>query len=140
MEVVESGRFVYKKPDGATIKAMIVDDSQFMRKQIKRIFMRMEIDLCCEANDGEEAVELFEKHKPDFITMDITMPKLNGVDALKKILAIDNKAKIVMITAIGHESKVKECVMKGAVNFIVKPFRVSEASERIYNTLKKCFG
>jgi two-component system, chemotaxis family, chemotaxis protein CheY len=72
--------------------------------------------------------------------MDITMPNLNGVEALKQIRQIDPNSKVIMITALGYEDKIKECIINGAVKFIVKPFKRDEAIEKIYNTLQKNFG
>ncbi len=130
----------FRKTDGNKVKAMVVDDSQFMRNQVIKMLTSLDIEICCQAPTGSLAIELYSQYKPDIVTMDITMPDLDGLSALKKIKEFDKSARIIMITAIGNEAKVKECIMAGAIHFVVKPFQPAQASEKILCILKKYFG
>lgn len=103
-------------------KVLIVDDTLFMRNVIKNILLKNGFDVVFEASNGLEGVQKYEELKPDIVTMDITMPIMSGIEALQYILANDPDAKIVMITALGQESYVKEAIMNGAKSFILKPF------------------
>lgn len=110
-------------------RLMIVDDASFMRMSIKKMLEPYDFEIVAEAADGMEAVELYKKHLPDITTMDITMPVMSGIDALKEIKRINKNAKIVMISALGQEIMVKEAVISGASSFIVKPFQVNKLVE-----------
>lgn len=133
-------RIIFKKADGRPLRVLICDDSQFMRTNIKRLFLRLGVEECYEATNGEEAIEQYEQHKPDLVTMDITMPKLNGDEALKIIRKNDKNAKIIMITAVGHEAKVKECIFRGSINYIVKPFKLNSATDKLLSIMQKHFS
>ena len=104
-------------------KVLIVDDAAFMRCAIKNMLQGNGFDVIGEAENGMEGILKYKELKPDIVTMDITMPVMSGMDALKSILEYDSKAKIVMISAMGQEHFVKEAVMQGAKSFIVKPFK-----------------
>lgn len=110
-------------------KILIVDDAAFMRATLKMMLTKNGFDVIGEAEDGNVAFEKYKKLKPDVVTMDITMPECNGLDALKKIKGFDSNAKIVMISAMGQESMVVESVMAGAKGFIIKPFNESKVIE-----------
>jgi two-component system chemotaxis response regulator CheY len=112
---------------------MIVDDMAFMRFALKMMLEKNGYEVVCEAKDGAEAVKKYAEHTPDIVTMDITMPNMSGLEALKAILANDPKAKIVMVSAMGQESFVKEAVLSGAKYFIVKPFK----DEVVISTINK---
>lgn len=114
-------------------KVLIVDDAVFMRNTLKMMLERNEFQVVGQAEDGEEAIAQFIRLKPDVVTMDITMPKMSGLEALIKIKEIDPNAKIVMITAMGNEAMVKEAILNGAVNFIVKPFQ----EDKVVQVLKR---
>lgn len=103
-------------------KILIVDDAALMRRMIKNALSEDKDHIILEARNGEESIELYKATKPDLVTMDITMDIKNGVDAAKEILAYDKGAKIIMITALGQEEYLKECVGAGVKDFIVKPF------------------
>ncbi|MDA8441131.1 MAG: response regulator [Peptococcaceae bacterium] len=113
-------------------KVLVVDDSAFMRMAIKNILADKDYEIF-EAEDGALAVEKFIECAPDIITMDITMPQYNGIDALKQIRTIDGNAKVVMISAMGQEMMVKQALVHGATAFIVKPFK----HEQVLQTLAK---
>lgn len=117
-------------------KILIVDDAKLMRSMIKNILTSEEGNTILEAKDGESAVELYKAIKPDLVTMDITMDLKNGVDAAREILKYDSKAKIVMITALGQEKFLQECVSFGVKDFIVKPF----TKERVLSAISKALG
>jgi two-component system chemotaxis response regulator CheY len=101
---------------------LIVDDAAFMRVTIKNMLEKNGYSVIGEAENGKVAVVKFNELKPDIVTLDITMPEMDGLAALKAIMQINGDAKIVMMTAMGQQGMVKEAVMSGAKGFIVKPF------------------
>ncbi|MBC7959790.1 MAG: response regulator [Vallitaleaceae bacterium] len=117
-------------------KVLIVDDAAFMRLTIKMMLEQNGFDVVGEAENGVVAIEKYKALKPDIVTMDITMPLMTGVEALKAIKLLDPSAKVVMVSAMGQEILVKEAIMGGAVSFIVKPFK----EDHVIQTLKKIIG
>ena len=114
---------------------LIVDDSMVMRKMIAQIIKSEAYDIVAEARNGKEAVELYQQHNPDVVTMDINMPEMDGITALNKILEINPKAIVVMLTSEGEKSTVVEAVSKGAKNYIVKPPERSNVLEKLRKAL-----
>ncbi len=112
---------------------LIVDDAAFMRLSIKTMLERNGFEIVGEAQNGKEAVEKYIQYQPDVVTMDITMPEMSGIEALRIIKQHDNKAKVVMVSAMGQECLVKEAIINGAASFIVKPFK----EEDIVQSIKK---
>ncbi|MEO0241330.1 MAG: response regulator [candidate division WOR-3 bacterium] len=115
-------------------RVLIVDDARFMRKLLGDILKRGGYEICGEAATGAEAIKLYKELKPDIVTMDIIMPDMSGIDAVREILKIDPNAKILMVSAMGQQALVLESLQAGAKDYIVKPFqpmRVLEAVERI---------
>jgi two-component system chemotaxis response regulator CheY len=104
-------------------RVLVVDDASFMRVSLKILLERNGFTVCGEAENGNLAIEKYQELKPDIVTMDITMPEKNGIQALNEIMKIDSNAKIVMVSALGQESFVRESVLAGAKGFIVKPFK-----------------
>ena len=104
-------------------RVLIVDDAAFMRMTIKNMLSDYEYEIVGEAENGLEAVEKYKQLRPDIVTMDITMPELDGIQALRMIKKINPAASVVMISALGQESKMKEAIIYGAKGFIVKPFK-----------------
>jgi two-component system chemotaxis response regulator CheY len=104
-------------------RVLIVDDAAFMRLSLRRIMEKCEYEVVGEAENGLKAVQLYKQLKPDLVTMDLTMPELGGVDAIKLIKQIDNNAKVIVISSMGHEILVKEAIVAGAISFIVKPYK-----------------
>lgn len=104
-------------------KIMIVDDAAFMRITIKNMLQKSEHEVVGEAENGRIAVEKYRELKPDIVTMDITMPEMDGLAALKAIRAEDPNAKVIMVSAMGQEAMVRDAVLNGARGFIVKPFK-----------------
>jgi len=116
-------------------RILIVDDTLFMRTLLKNILFSGGHDIVGEAGDGDEAIAKYRELKPDLVTMDIVMPKVNGIDALKEIRAIDPGARVVMCTAVGQEQMVKLAIKTGAKGYIVKPFQAPKVLEEIHNVL-----
>lgn len=105
-----------------------------MRMMIKNIVIKNGYEVAGEAENGQVAFELYQELKPDVVTMDITMPEVNGIEGIKKICAFDPKAKIIVCSAMGQETLVMEAIGAGAKDFIVKPFqqeRILQALERV---------
>ncbi len=118
------------------MKILIVDDAKLMRGIIKNALQKVPDLMVLEASNGEDGVQLYLATQPDLVTMDITMDLKNGVDAAKEILKNDPKAKIIMVTALGQENLLKECIAAGVQDFIVKPF----TAERIQAAVSKVLG
>ncbi|ARK31537.1 response regulator [Halalkalibacter krulwichiae] len=114
---------------------LIVDDAAFMRMMIKDILMKNGFDIAGEAANGAEAVERYKELKPDLVTMDITMPEMDGIQALKEIKQVDASAKVIMCSAMGQQSMVIDAIQSGAKDFIVKPFQADRVIEAIKKVL-----
>ena len=112
---------------------LICDDAAFMRMMIKDILVKNWIQHCWGAENGVKAVEKYQETKPDLVLMDITMPEMDGIQALKKIKAIDANASVVMCSAMGQQAMVIESIQSGARDFIVKPFQ----PDRVIEAVKK---
>ena len=104
-------------------KVLIVDDSKFIRLSLRTILEREGFKIVGEAEDGKVAINKYKELKPDIVTMDITMPEMDGIEALQEIINIDPNAKVVMLSAVGQQTKVKASIIAGAITFIVKPFK-----------------
>jgi two-component system chemotaxis response regulator CheY len=104
---------------------LIVDDAAFMRVSIKNTLAKNGFSVIGEAENGRVGLQKYKDLKPDVVTMDITMPEMDGLESLKEILAFDPGANVIMITAMGQESMVREAILLGAKGFIVKPFKES---------------
>jgi two-component system chemotaxis response regulator CheY len=116
-------------------KILIVDDAAFMRMMIKDILVKNGYEVVGEAQDGSVAVEKYKELKPDLVTMDITMPEMDGIAALKEIKKIDPNAKVIMCSAMGQQAMVIDAIQAGAKDFIVKPFQADRVIEAIKKTL-----
>jgi two-component system chemotaxis response regulator CheY len=121
------------RPDGSAYRVLIVDDSMFVAKQLSQILTSAGFDVVGTAGNGEEGVEKYKELHPnvDLVTMDITMPKMDGVTALQQIIDFDKNARVVMISALGKNDLVKNSLMIGAKNYIVKPLDRKKVLERI---------
>ena len=113
-------------------KVLVVDDAQFLRVRITKM-LSGEGHEYQEASNGVEAVQYYKSYQPDVVLMDITMPEMDGMDALREIRTMDPDSKVVMLTALGQESIVLEAIKLGAKDFIVKPFE----KERVLGTIAK---
>ena len=126
------------KPDGSPYRVLIVDDSMFIAKQLGQILTSEGFDVVGTAGDGLAGIEKYKELCPnvDLVTMDITMPKMDGVTALEKILEFDKNACIVMVSALGKEDVVKKSLLLGAKSYIVKPLDRKKVLERILAVLR----
>lgn len=116
-------------------KILVVDDASFMRGSLKYIVESGGHEVVGMAKNGKEALEMCAKFKPDLVTLDILMKEMDGITALKEIIKRDPKAKVVMVTALGHEEKQKEALNLGASGFIRKPFKRDDIIVVIDNVL-----
>ncbi len=103
-------------------RVLIVDDALIMRQRIREIAEDAGWQVAGEAKNGAEAITLYEQEKPDLVTLDIVMPVMDGVSALKQLMENDPRARVVMVSAVNQKEKLAECVRAGAIDFIVKPF------------------
>jgi len=121
------------------VRVLIVDDALFMRRMLSDILKKEGIEVCGEAENGKEAIDKYRQLKPDLVTMDIVMPKMDEIDgiaAVKEIMQIDPQANIIMVSAMGQHSLVVEAIQKGAKDFVTKPFQPS----RIVEAIKRVLG
>lgn len=116
-------------------KILIVDDAAFMRMMLKDILGKNGYEIVGEAENGNIGVEKFKELRPDLVTMDITMPELDGISAVKKIKSIDANARVVMCSAMGQQAMVIDAIQAGARDFIVKPFQPERVLEAIQKAL-----
>ena len=116
-------------------KVFIVDEAAFRRMLIKDILEKNNFEVVGEASNGLIAVDLYKKEKPDVVTMDITMPDMDGIEAVKAIKAFDPNAKVIMCSAMGQQSMVMDAIKAGAKDFIVKPFQADRVLEAINKVL-----
>jgi two-component system, chemotaxis family, chemotaxis protein CheY len=126
-------RFIDLKEVKWMAKLLITDDAAFMRMTLKKMVTDAGYEVAGEAENGQQAVDLYNEHRPDLVTTDITMPEINGMEALEKFKHIDPEAKVIMCSAMGQQSMVVDAIQKGAIDFIVKPFdslRIKEAIEK----------
>jgi two-component system chemotaxis response regulator CheY len=120
-------------------RVLVVDDAIFMRKMISDILEGNGMEVVGEADTGALAVEKYKELKPDLVTMDIIMPEMNGIDAVRTIMSNDSQAKIVMCSALGQQALVQDALAAGAKDFLIKPFnpsRVIEVVSKILNQVQ----
>lgn len=117
-------------------RVLVVDDAAFMRKMVSDVLAGGGHDVVGEAEDGAEAVARYKELQPEVTTLDITMPEMDGLSALREIIALDPTARIVMCSALGQESKVLESIKLGAKDFVVKPFQ----ADRVLGAVAKALA
>lgn len=117
-------------------KILVVDDAAFMRKLLSDILSKAGYEIVGEAGDGQEAYIKYKELKPNLVTMDITMPEVNGIEGLKMIKAFDSNAIVLMCSAMGQEAMVIDSVKSGAKGFIVKPF----VADKVVYEVSKLIG
>ena len=120
--------------EGKAKTVLVVDDTAFMRILLKDMFEKNGYEVVGEAEDAVSAAKMYKLLSPDLVTMDITMPDIDGIEAVKRIMQLDPKAKIVMVTALGQEQLVLEAIRSGAKEFVIKPFneaQVIDAMDKI---------
>ena len=113
------------------VRVLVVDDAAFMRMMVKDILSKNGYEVVGEAENGMKALERYQELKPDLVTMDITMPEMDGISAVKEIKKVDPNAKIVMCSAMGQQAMVIEAIQAGARDFIVKPFQADRVLEQL---------
>jgi two-component system chemotaxis response regulator CheY len=119
-------------------RVLIADDALFMRKMLSDILKKEGIEICGEAENGKDALEKYQQLKPDLVTMDIVMPKIeeiDGIGAVREIIKTDPNAKIIMVSAMGQHSLVVEAIQAGAKDFVTKPFQPSRVVEAVKRVL-----
>ncbi|WP_088005936.1 response regulator [Indiicoccus explosivorum] len=117
-------------------RILVVDDAAFMRMMIKDILTKNGFEVVGEAADGQQAIEKYSELKPDLVTMDITMPEMDGISSLKGIKAQDPSAVVIMCSAMGQQAMVIDAIQAGAKDFIVKPFQ----ADRVIEAIQKAIG
>ncbi len=134
----ENGLPTGRKLTGGHVKVLIIDDSQFVIKHLSQIFLSRDFEVAGTAENGKAGLELFKqlKGQVDLITLDITMPEMDGIETLKEIKKIDPNVTVVMVTALGTVEAVKEAIKLGAKGYIVKPIDREKVIERIGQILK----
>jgi len=127
------------KPEGGSYRVLVVDDSMFIAKQLGQIFSSEGFEVAGTAADGAQGVDKYKELHPniDLVTMDITMPVMDGVSALEKILEFDKEARVIMVSALGKEDVVKKSLLMGAKSYIVKPLDRKKVLERVITVLKQ---
>jgi len=124
--------------DGRMARVLVVDDALFMRRMLSDILKKEGIEVCGEAENGKDAIDKYAQLKPDLVTMDIVMPKIeeiDGIGAVKEIVKADPQAKIIMVSAMGQHSLVVEAIQAGAKDFVTKPFQPSRVIEAVKRAL-----
>mgnify|MGYP000023942982 FL=1 len=117
-------------------RVMVCDDAAFMRMMIKDILVKNGYEIAAEAENGLKAVEQYPEAKPDLVLMDITMPEVDGIEAVRRIKALDPNANVIMCSAMGQQAMVIEAIQAGAKDFIVKPFQ----ADRVIEAVRKVVG
>ncbi len=115
---------------------LVVDDAAFMRMMIKDVLTKNGFEVIGEAENGQKAIEKYKELSPELVIMDITMPEVDGIQAVKEIKGIDASAKVIMCSAMGQQAMVIEAIQAGAKDFIVKPFQ----ADRVIEAVKKVLG
>ena len=115
---------------------LIVDDAAFMRMMLKNILIPKGYNIVAEANDGSDAIVKYQEYKPNLVTLDITMPGMDGLTTLKELKKIDPNVKVIMCSAMGQQAMVIEAIQNGAKDFIVKPFTNDRVLEAVRKNLE----
>ncbi len=134
--IINSGNHTTQEVGQMAKSVLIVDDAAFMRMMVKDILTKGGYDVVGEAENGAVAVAKYDELKPDLVTLDITMPEMDGLEALKKIKEKDPGAVVIMCSAMGQQAMVIESIQSGAKDFIVKPFQ----ADRVLEAVKKAIG
>ena len=127
-----------KREDGKPFRVLVVDDSIFVMKQLEQILSSEGFEVVGKAANGEEGLEKYKELSPnvDLVTLDITMPKMDGVTCLEKIIEFDKDARVIMVSALGKQDLVKKALLLGAKNYIVKPLDRKKVLDRVSMLLK----
>jgi len=117
------------------MKALLVDDATFMRLILRNYLSVVQFSEILEASDGRMALEMYKSHRPDLVTMDLTMPEMDGLASLRRIMEFDSDAKVIVCSALGHRDFVTEALKLGAKDFITKPFQQAQIVRTVRNVL-----
>ncbi len=117
------------------LKILVVDDSLIMRRNITKMIEALGHKVVGEAKDGNEAIELYRKLTPDLVTMDITMPEMDGISAVKELKKMDKNIKVIMVTSHGQEEMVVDAIRSGASGYLLKPVKL----DKLRSTIRKVF-
>ncbi|MEL7564655.1 MAG: response regulator [Dehalobacterium sp.] len=118
-------------------RILIVDDAAFMRMMLKNILEKNGHEVVGEAENVPIAVEIYQSAQPDLVTMDITMPKVSGIEGVKQIIALDPSANVIMVSAMGQQAMVMDAIKSGAKDFIVKPFQQDRILQAVDKVLQR---
>ncbi len=118
------------------MKMMVVDDSKIIQNMIERFLKEKNITMEGKASNGREAIEIFKILRPDIITMDITMPELDGIESIKQIVAIDDEVRILVVSALADKATAIEALKVGAHGFLCKPFNERDLNEALYELIE----
>ena len=118
-------------------KLMTVDDSDIIKNKIAQTALNSDFEVVAKASDGLEAIRLFQEHHPDIVTMDLTMPRMEGLECIKQLKSIEPKVKILVVSALADKATALEALKLGAVGFIVKPFNDEELSQALVRMTQK---
>jgi len=113
------------------LKVLVVDDSLIIRKKITKLILKLGHEVVFSAKNGQESIDAYDTYKPDLVTMDITMPDMDGITAVKHIMKIDTEAKIIMVTSHGQEDMVIKSIQSGAVGYVLKPITEDKLASSI---------
>lgn len=119
------------------LKVLICDDSVFVRKNFRENLLQFGVKNVFEASNGEQAISMYKENNPDIVFMDIVMPVISGVDAVKQILAYDKNAKVVMASSVGTQNYLKDAINAGAYDFLQKPFEFELVKKLINDVVKE---
>ena len=127
------------KDDGTAYRVLLVDDSLFIVKQLEQILTSESFDVVAKATNGAEGLEKYKELYPniDLVTMDITMPEMDGIASLERIIEFDKDAKVIMVSALGKQDRVKQSLMLGAKSYILKPLDRKKVLEKVASVLKR---
>ena len=118
------------------MKLMIVDDSKIVQNMIQRFLSEKNIEFAGKANNGKEALEIFSIVRPEIVTMDITMPEMDGIEAVKKIVEIDDNVRILVVSALADKATAIEALKNGAHGFLCKPFDERDLNDALYELIE----
>jgi|SRR5690554_1040805 len=122
---------MFQEVDKLSRKILVVDDSAFMRAILKNILVDAGYEVIGEAGDGQDAIEKYKELKPELVTMDVTMPNINGIEAARSIIDYDKDANIIICTAMGQDWMIMEAYNMGIKDFLIKPFKRAEVIEKV---------
>ncbi len=125
------------REDGTPYRVLVVDDSMFIREYLGRFLKTAGYEIVGEASNGEEAIELYKQTKPDLVTLDRTMPGMDGIATLEEIMKIDPDATVVIVSSLGYEDIVKKAIMLGAKHYILKPLKLETTLKALKAALEK---